>query len=121
MVLYWDQRQYKKTIPWSLRTNTGQFTSAPGATDYRVYAAATDADNQVETYEHVCFQANQDNTHLISDDEDDTGTDDSEQPHEHMPYEPSSQQEPFTQKANAEYNNETREENLLISSHKSQA
>jgi hypothetical protein len=29
-----------------------------------------------------------------------------------MPYEPSSQQESFTQKANAEYNNETREENL---------
>jgi hypothetical protein len=50
--------------------------------------------------------------HLISDDEDDTGTDDSKQPHEHMPYEPSSRQEPFTQKANAEYNNEMREENL---------
>jgi hypothetical protein len=68
MVLYWDQHQYKKTIPWSPQTNTGQFMSAPGATDYWVYAAATDADNQVETYEHVCFQANQDNTHVTSDD-----------------------------------------------------
>jgi hypothetical protein len=85
MVLYWDQRWYKKTIPWSPRTNTGQLRSTPGATDYQVYAAAIDADNQVETYEPVCFQANQDDMHLVSDDKDDTGTDNSDKPHKHKP------------------------------------
>jgi hypothetical protein len=42
----------------------GQFMSTPGDTDYWVYAAATDADNQVEMYEHVCFQTNQDKVQI---------------------------------------------------------
>jgi hypothetical protein len=81
----------QEDYPWSPRTNTGQLgLPQAGATDYQVYAAATDADNQVEMHEHICFQANQNDMHLISDDKDDTGTDDSEQPHQHKPHEPSS-------------------------------
>mmetsp|Transcript_11647 Transcript_11647/g.21160 ORF Transcript_11647/g.21160 Transcript_11647/m.21160 type:complete len:157 (-) Transcript_11647:17-487(-) len=35
IVMYWDQRRYKKTVSWDSRTNTGYLRSAPGAFDYR--------------------------------------------------------------------------------------
>jgi len=82
IVMYWDQRRYKRTVKWNARTNTGFFRSAAGAVDYRVYAAAVDTDNEVDVHEHVCYQSHFNNTHLISDDEDDNGTDDSNMPNE---------------------------------------
>ena len=69
IVLHWDQRRFKRTVPWSPRTNTGFLRSAAGAIDYRVYSAAVDADNEVETHEHVCYQSHFDDAHLVSDDE----------------------------------------------------
>jgi hypothetical protein len=67
--MYWDQRRYKKTVSWDSHTNTGYLRSAPGAFDYRAYCIGVDADNDIETNEHVCFQSNTDGTHLVSDDE----------------------------------------------------
>ena len=90
----------RETVSWNPRTNTGFFRSAAGAIDYRVYSAAIDAVNEVETHEHVCYQSHIDDTHLVSDDEQENGSvfsnDTSNNNHN----------------ANAENNNETREENL---------
>ena len=74
-VMYWDQRRYKRTIEWNPRTNTGIFRSAPGAYDYRVYAAAFEAQQDIERHEHVCYQSHHEDTHVISDDEDNVETD----------------------------------------------
>eukprot|EP00978_Attheya_sp_CCMP212_P037948 scaffold183254_cov63-Attheya_sp.AAC.2 len=55
--LYWDQRKFKRTIPWDNRTNTCRFRSSSGAKRYMAYAAAMDYSEDVEAHEHVCFDA----------------------------------------------------------------
>ena len=77
MVLHWNQRQNKRTIPWDSRTNTGIMRSAPGAYTYRAYAAIYEAEQGIESHEHVCCSTAT-STHLVSDDED--GTDSVEHP-----------------------------------------
>ena len=74
IVMYWDQRRYKKTVSWDSRTNTGYLRSAPGAFDYRAYCVGADADNNVEMNERACFQSSTDSTHLVSDDEEEGST-----------------------------------------------
>jgi hypothetical protein len=74
IVMYWDQHQYKKTVLWDSRTNTGYLRSAPGAFDYQAYCVGVDADNDDETNEHACFQSNTDGTHLVSDHEEEGPT-----------------------------------------------
>jgi hypothetical protein len=34
IVLYWDQPQFKRTVPWDARMNTGYLQSTAGAIDY---------------------------------------------------------------------------------------
>jgi hypothetical protein len=111
-ILYWNQEQYKRTIKWNRSTNTGIFRSAPGAYKYRVYAATCEAAQDIETHEHLCYQSNITDTHVISDEEDERsiyklGTNESFQPNEQAPANKVS--DDYT---SAEYNNETREENL---------
>ena len=67
--LQWDQRQYRRTVPWDTATNTARFRSAAGATKYRLYVAAVEATDGTEEREYVCYQS----PHLISDDEGDEG------------------------------------------------
>ena len=107
IIMYWDQRRFQKTVKWNSKTNTGVFSSAAGAIDYRAYAAAVEADNEVEIHEHVCFQSHTDETHLVSDDEDDADPLGINRLHE-----PSTNDKPSEREATTEYNKETREENL---------
>jgi hypothetical protein len=72
IILYWDQRQHKRTVPWDASTIAGYFWSTTGAIDYQVFSAAIDADNDIEQHEHVCFNSHTDGTpHLVSDDKQD--------------------------------------------------
>jgi hypothetical protein len=68
-VLYWNQCRHKRSIKWDHKTNTAVLRSAPGAYKYRVFAATLEASQDIETNEHLCYQANIQDTHVISDDE----------------------------------------------------
>jgi hypothetical protein len=71
IILYWDQHQFKRTVPWDTSTNTGYLRSTEGAIDNQVYSASINADNNIEGHEHACFNSHTDGTHLVSDDEQD--------------------------------------------------
>ncbi|KAL7563769.1 hypothetical protein ACA910_020453 [Epithemia clementina (nom. ined.)] len=62
IILFWKQRQFKKTIPLSATTNVGVTTTAPGIKTYQAYC--TQVREQHETVP-VCFIT------MVSDDEDD--------------------------------------------------
>jgi hypothetical protein len=49
--------------------NTVVLRSAPEAYKYRVFVAMLEASQDIETNEHLCYQANIQDTHILSDDE----------------------------------------------------
>ena len=65
-VLFWKQQRFKRTLKWDRATNTARFWSSEGALRYRVFAALHDASVDVESHEHVAFQA----AHVIPPDDD---------------------------------------------------
>ena len=57
-ILYWNQRQYKCSVSWVLKTNTSRFWSSIGAYKYRVFTSAMEADlDHQELDQYVCYQA----------------------------------------------------------------
>lgn len=51
-ILYWDQKRYKRTIPFDKTTNTPRFRSAAGASKYQAFEAIFNAAHHEKRY--VC-------------------------------------------------------------------
>jgi hypothetical protein len=58
----WDQRKFRRTVPWDRRTNTGRMRSAPGTKHYRAFASVHDQHQEYHKHEHVAY------AHVIPDD-----------------------------------------------------
>ena len=67
-VEYWNQRQYKQSVIWETKTNTGYFQLDTRSYQYRIFTAATEADlHHQECVHHVLYQA----LHIIPPDDTD--------------------------------------------------
>jgi hypothetical protein len=62
-VMEWDQRKFRRTVPWDRQTNTGCMISVPGTKHYRAFAAVHDQQQECRKHEHVAYPA-----HVIPDD-----------------------------------------------------
>ena len=110
-VLYWNQCRHKRSIKWDNKTNTAVLRSAPGAYKYRVFAATLEASQDIETNEHLCYRANIQDTHVISDDEEELSNQ-HEQSQDMFRHEPAPNDKASDIYAAAEKHNKMREENL---------
>jgi hypothetical protein len=54
-VMEWDQRKYRRTVPWYRRTNTGRTRSAPGTKHYRAFVSVHDQKQECHKHEHVAY------------------------------------------------------------------
>jgi hypothetical protein len=61
-VMEWDQRKFRRTVPWDRRTNTGRMRSAPGTKHYRAFASVHNQKQECHKHEHVAY------AHVIPDD-----------------------------------------------------
>jgi len=67
-ILYWSQKQFKKTIPWMPgNMNVARFRSANGTKRYQVYATTLDYTTNNDQMEHVCYSTT---PNIIPDDDD---------------------------------------------------
>jgi hypothetical protein len=93
--------------------NTAVLRSAPGAYKCRVFTAMLEASQDIETNEHLCYQANIQDTHIISDDKEELSNEhEQSQDIFRLHHEPALNDKASDTYAAAERLNETREENL---------
>ena len=57
IVLYWDQEEYKKSVPYDKRQNVATFYSAPDFAKYRTHVAIKQHDDPINKKEFVAFRA----------------------------------------------------------------
>jgi hypothetical protein len=67
-VMEWDQRKFRRTVPWDRRTNTGCMRSAPGTKHYRAFASVHDQQQECHKHEHVAY------AYVIPDDQTEAGS-----------------------------------------------
>jgi hypothetical protein len=111
-ILYWNQCRHKHTIKWDHKMNTVALRSAPGAYKYRVFAAMLEASQDIETNKHLCYQANIQDTHIISDNEEEISNEHQQSQDMFRPHEPAPNDKASDTYAAEEKHNKTREENL---------
>jgi hypothetical protein len=92
--------------------NTVALRSAPGAYKYRVFAAMLEASQDIETNKHLCYQANIQDTHIISDNEEEISNEHQQSQDMFRPHEPAPNDKASDTYAAEEKHNKTREENL---------
>jgi hypothetical protein len=70
------------------KMNTAVLRSAPGAYKYRVFAVTLEASQDIKTNEHLCYQANIQDTHIISDDKEELSNEHEQSQDIFRPHEP---------------------------------
>ena len=68
VILFWDQRRHRKTIPLDTKLNIGFLHSAPGCKQFAAFVASHEMDHNLESNRNLSIFE----THIIPDDEEAT-------------------------------------------------